>query len=303
MNRFPLEINSDTIRLDRNECIVPSVVRKLLNITDINSVDYIQYKSPIDVILDLSKIFNISTSNIYADNGSEQVLRSIIETLDCSTWVTTSPTFELFPYYVSAHNKEIKYIDFIFSNNFTIDLHHITNTKDCGLYFVSPHNPTGYKLDCKDILALCNQYKFVVIDEAYITPTAPLPLSQLPENLIIVRTFSKMGGLTGMRFGFCITGNVAVIEKLNQFRPMYLNSITLKLVRELLKDSSLLKEISSEFKQVRNLLNVNIVAEAGNFILLRNTNIFKNYKLKEYVFNNNYFYRMTLCDIETFYNL
>jgi histidinol-phosphate/aromatic aminotransferase/cobyric acid decarboxylase-like protein len=106
-----------------------------------------------------------------------------------------------------------------------------------------------------------------------------------------------------MRFGFCITGNVAVIEKLNQFRPMYLNSITLKLVRELLKDSSLLKEISSEFKQVRNLLNVNIVAEAGNFILLRNTNIFKNYKLKEYVFNNNYFYRMTLCDIETFYNL
>lgn len=301
MNRFPIEPNTGTLRLDRNECIVPSIISRLLELSDIDSLDYAQYTSALDVIEKLSIIFDCTLSNIYVDNGSEQVLKTLIHVIDCNEWVTTTPTFEMFPFYVSSLGKKIKNINFTYTDTFNINLS--TSSTDAGLYLVSPHNPTGYTTTFREVIQLCEMYKYVILDQAYITPTQRLKLRDLPNNLIIVRTFSKMGGLTGMRFGFCVTKNTNIVESLNQLRPMYLNTVTLKLVNKLIETPNLLEDIYLEFNKVKSMINFSPIAEAGNFILLKDVSYYKNYKLKEYIIDGKAFFRLTLCDLKTFYTL
>ena len=208
-------------------------------------------------------------------------------------------------YYINIRylsiNIKFKNIHFTYTDKFSINLNN--TSANTGLYLVSPHNPTGYTVNNEDIIELCGMYKYVILDQAYITPIQKIDLKTLPTNLIVVRTFSKMGGLTGMRFGFCVTNDVSIIESLNQLRPMYLNTITLKLVNELLETPNLLEDIYIEFAKVKKLFNIKPITEAGNFILLEDITYYKEYKLKEYVIDKKTFYRLTLCDLKTFYTL
>lgn len=303
MIRHSNKINTNAIRLDKNECICPSFIRELLSVADIKAKDYFLYSSVHEVEDKLSNILNIANLFLNFDNGSEQVLRALVETLDCNRWVVPYPTFEMFPLYCFNLNKQVDYIPYNYTDNkFTIELID-ANSQDSGLYVVSPHNPTGCILSDEDIVALCSQYKFVIVDQAYLSPLDNLKIEKFPRNLIIVRTFSKMGGLTGMRFGFSITSDSSLNDRLNAIRPMYLNSVTIKLVNAILNYPYLLNRIFRDFNLVKRLLNVKIISEAGNFILVENIKEYKNYKLKKYTFNDKEFYRMTLFDMETYNEL
>lgn len=305
MKRHFKEYNTSDIRLDRNECICPSFIRELFKNAKITERDYFKYKSSLETELSLGMRFNCAnpTDNIYTDNGSEQILKNLINVINCKTWVIATPTFEMFQVYCSIFKKQVKTTPFKYVNErFTIDL----LSRDCnssGLYIVSPHNPTGYVLTAKEINNLSEIYKYIIIDQAYISPLEDLNFKDLPKNVILVRTFSKMGGLTGMRFGFCITHNRDIILKLNLLRPMYLNSLTIKLVDTILNAPNTLLSISQEFNKVKKMLDMRIISEAGNFILLEGIQEYKGYSLKKYVFNEREFYRMTLFDTETYYKL
>jgi len=304
MMRHPKQFNTQGIRLDRNECICPSFVKELLTIANIREDDYFSYSSSLDVETKLESKLNChyNKSYIYVDNGSEQVLRALISVLNSKTWVIATPAFEMFSVYCSIYKKNIKYIPFTYSREtFLIDLFS-NNFKESSLYIASPHNPTGYTLTTAEIVELSKKYHYIIIDQAYLSPLDSLSLD-IPKNIIIVRTFSKMGGLTGMRFGFCVTRDLNILDRLNLLRPMYLNSLTIKLVETILNNTYLLLKIPDEFKKVKNILNLKIISEAGNFILVDGVSEYKGYKFKKYSFNNKDFFRMSLFDMETYYKL
>jgi histidinol-phosphate aminotransferase len=305
MERHPKHHNKNILRLDKNECICPTFIKKILYKAKISHKDYFTYSSSLDIELFLGSYFNCSDSsnNIYTDNGSEQVLKNLINVLNCDTWVIPTPTFEMFPVYCSLYKKSTKTISFLYNQNrFSLNISQHENQR-AGLYLVTPHNPTGCILSQKEITNLSYKFKYLIVDQAYFSPLQKLDISKLPSNVIIVRTFSKMGGLTGMRFGFCISNNSDIIYQLNLLRPMYLNTLTIKLVDTILKSPNDLKIIPKEFNKVKSLLDLPIVAEAGNFVLLKDIPEFKGYKLKKYTFNDQDFFRMTLFDTTTYYNL
>ncbi len=76
----------------------------------------------------------------------------------------------------------------------------------------TPNNPTGPALDheqVRDFLAAVPEDILVVIDEAYVEfvddPAAVRGLELLgPDNVVILRTFSKAYGLAGFRVGYCV---------------------------------------------------------------------------------------------------
>lgn len=303
MKRSPIIYEQQTLRLNRNECICPSFIADLIQSVNIDRKDFFTYTIPYDVINNLAKYLNCTSDNIHVNNGSEAVLKTLIEALDCNSWVTTSPTFELFNFYCNLYNKELIEIPFKYDSRFTVDVNITCTTPDTGLYIVSPHNPTGYVFETEEIYNLCTRYKYVIVDEAYLSPLSTLNIQSLPLNLIVVRTFSKMGMMTGMRFGFCLCSCVDLIDKLNQYRPMYINSITLKFIDYIINNAHILNDLELQFNNVKSLLNLNIVASAGNFVLLDNTPTYKGYKLKEYIFNDKKYHRLTLFDLETYNTL
>ena len=300
--RDTIQNESSLLRLDRNECICPSFIRSVISSVNIDLLDYCTYKSAFGVISNIATHIQCHSSNLHVNNGSEVVIKTLLEMLKCEEWVTTSPTFEMFNVYCKLYNYNVNTVNYIFKKScFTIDIP--TNNKRKSLYIVSPHNPTGVTFTLNEVLEFCSNYKYVILDEAYINPLSLVNINLLPNNLIIIRTFSKMGGLTGMRFGFCISSNTSLIKTLDQYRPMFLNSLTLKLVSYIVSNSHILTELKQEFDDVKTTINMDTIASAGNFLLLRNTPTYKGYSLKGYIFNNVKFHRLTLFDKETYNTL
>lgn len=303
MKRDVIVLDDEVLRLDRNESIFPSITREIISKATIDISDYYTYTSSYNVISSLSTVINCTSNNIHINYGSEQVLKLLVEVLECDEWVVPIPTFELFTFYCNLYGKKVITVPYTYDNAFSIRIP-MENQQERGLYIVTPHNPTGHTFNITEIKGFCKSYKYVIVDEAYISPLSPIQQIELPDNLIIVRTFSKMGGLTGMRFGFCISSNEQLISLINQHRPMFLNSITLKLVMCILSDPQILTSILQQITLVKSkLTHLNIKASAGNFILLNNTPTFKGKSLKEYVFNNQKYHRMTIPDMETFLSL
>ncbi|HET8966278.1 MAG TPA: pyridoxal phosphate-dependent aminotransferase [Candidatus Acidoferrum sp.] len=94
---------------------------------------------------------------------------------------------------------------------------------DAGLFYVcTPNNPTGTLTPHSDIEYLAeNKPKgsVVLVDEAYIhfsDATTVLDLVKAGKDVIVLRTFSKIYGMAGLRCGLAI-GRTDLLEKLSGF--------------------------------------------------------------------------------------
>ena len=94
-------------------------------------------------------------------------------------------------------------------------------------FITNPHSPSGRFMGEADIRAICEAAgdgTLVVLDEAYIhfTQTAgSMHLTREYPNLIVLRTFSKAFGLAGLRLGFGIAANKALITPLLNLKPTW----------------------------------------------------------------------------------
>jgi histidinol-phosphate aminotransferase len=99
----------------------------------------------------------------------------------------------------------------------------ITAAPDAGLFYVcTPNNPTGTLTPHVEIEYLV-QHKpkgsIVLVDEAYIhfsDATTALDLVKADKDVVVLRTFSKIYGMAGLRCGLAI-GRPDLIEKVSSF--------------------------------------------------------------------------------------
>jgi histidinol-phosphate aminotransferase len=97
------------------------------------------------------------------------------------------------------------------------------------LFVCNPNNPTGTavrKNEVEDLMARVPEHVLVVFDEAY---CEYVRLSDFPDtlryvsqgrNVIVLRTFSKIYGLAGLRIGYGLT-TAEVTDYLNRIRPPF----------------------------------------------------------------------------------
>lgn len=112
------------------------------------------------------------------------------------------------------------------------------------IYVCNPNNPTGTVTPRKDIEAIVSgapKETVILIDEAYIhlsdTPSC-LDMVKDGKNVIILRTFSKLYGMAGLRLGFAI-GRPDLIKKLNYFGQNSLPVTTIAAAQASLTDTTL----------------------------------------------------------------
>src|SRR5215472_584408 len=93
---------------------------------------------------------------------------------------------------------------------------------DAGLFYIcTPNNPTGTLTSHSDIeFLLANKPKgaILLVDEAYIhfaDASSALDLVKADKDLIVLRTFSKIYGMAGLRCGFAI-GRPDLLEKVSR---------------------------------------------------------------------------------------
>jgi len=153
------------------------------------------------------------------------------------------------------------------------------------VFVANPNNPTGTRAPREEVIRFINEVPddvLLVMDEAYIdflndpVDLSPLVHQNIRPNLILMRTFSKIYGLAGLRIGYGI-GNpafVAALEKIRQ--PFNLNLLAQTAALAALDDAEHVRKTRQNnfaglefFERAFRDLKLEFIPSAANFILVR----------------------------------
>jgi histidinol-phosphate aminotransferase len=158
------------------------------------------------------------------------------------------------------------------------------NQDTAAVFLTSPHNPTGTmitKAELDDFLDKIDPDVLVVLDEAYYEYIADdeknntLAYLNKFKNIILLRTFSKIYGLAGLRIGYGIA-DASLISSINKLsQPFNVNSIAQKAALVAIENQSYIKEsmekINAEklkFYALFDKNNIRYIKSYANFILI-----------------------------------
>jgi len=139
------------------------------------------------------------------------------------------------------------------------------------LYLCNPNNPTGTLTTREDILwLLANKPKgsILLVDEAYIhLSTSPSVLDMVAQDkdLIVLRTFSKVYGMAGIRCGFAL-GRPDLLQKLQRFGMNPMPVTALAAATASLTDATLVESRRKIIAGIRNDTFAWLTAKGYNFI-------------------------------------
>ncbi len=153
------------------------------------------------------------------------------------------------------------------------------------VFVANPNNPTGTLADPAELRALVESVPadvLLVVDEAYIEYLDD-PLDLLPEvrsgarpNLLLLRTFSKIYGLAGLRLGYGIghPDLIALLEKIRQ--PFNANAVAQAAALAALDDADHVRrsrELNAAglrfWQAALDEAGIEYVPSAANFVLVR----------------------------------
>lgn len=179
----------------------------------------------------LARRFKHPVAGFLLGNGSDEVLSMIAQTFVRSGdhALACEPTFSIYRSTVQLMGGEFQGLPL---KNWCYDLEALYKAlrpQTRVVYICNPNNPTGTSLGKMEILEFIRSIPLtvlVVVDQAYCEyatgtdyPDLLAELNQFP-NLILVRTFSKIWGLAGMRVGYAL-GAPALMANLQKVKPPF----------------------------------------------------------------------------------
>jgi histidinol-phosphate aminotransferase len=181
----------------------------------------------------LARQHGVAMDQIFVGLGSSEIidLASRILLGSGKTGITSYGSYAPFSLAIRASGAELVRVA---QQNFSFDLLAIADAvlahRETRLvYLANPNNPTGTAFGMAELQAFLRTVPvdvLVVLDEAYVhyADRADMPASvQLfreHRNLLVMRTFSKVYGLAGLRVGYAI-GDTPVLEAMNRLRTPF----------------------------------------------------------------------------------
>ena len=160
----------------------------------------------------LARQFNLTIENVIAGSGSEGIMSNIIRAFLCDDdeVLTSEGTFVGF--YVLARSRGITLVT-VPLNRYRFDLKAISdkiNPHTKIIYLANPNNPTGTIFTMSEFdqfMKRVPDHVLIILDEAYFeyakdNPVYPDSMHYRYDNVITLRTFSKVYGLAGIRIGY-----------------------------------------------------------------------------------------------------
>ncbi len=173
----------------------------------------------------------VSTDELFVGLGSSEIidLASRVLLRAGLQGLTSYGSYAPFSVAIRASGAELVLVP---QKHFAFDLQAMAKAitpKTGVIYLANPNNPTGTPFSAEEFsefLAGVPDGVLVVLDEAYIHYAPSLNLRSSPEafrkrkNLLILRTFSKVYGLAGMRIGYAI-GLPELLSAMNKLRTPF----------------------------------------------------------------------------------
>lgn len=236
----------------------------------------------------LAKHMNVGNDQLLLGSGSSQLLQLLAHWIVLQKYPLTyaSPTFNILPNQIRELGGIVNEI--IMADDFQYDLNRLGKQaeKNPGIiYLVNPNNPTGIKTSANALKTFCKQatsHSYVIIDEAYIEYTGQedslVEMIHDNERVIVVKTFSKIYGLAGLRIGY-LMAHANTIQKLKPLRIWdndSLNIVGIAAAKASLNDHTFIRESLEKNKAIRTTtakalenLGIQTYTSDTNFLLLK----------------------------------
>jgi histidinol-phosphate aminotransferase len=181
--------------------------------------------------------YGVPASRIAIGNGSVEILMAAGEALlePGAELVYAWPSFSVYPHLAAASGATEIRVALDDRERHDLEAMAREITVATRLVIVcNPNNPTSTALPLDEVAAFVAEvprHVCVILDEAYCEfnmlddPDASLDLLNRHQNLVLLRTFSKVYGLCGLRVGFALCGSEDFVRAVNQVRqPFFCNS-------------------------------------------------------------------------------
>jgi len=162
----------------------------------------------------LSERFDVPVEEILVGNGSNELIELLVRTfvLEGEEVLTSAQSFIAYKLAAHAHGRRL--VETPMRERFHYDLEALAgqlSPRTKVVFLANPDNPTGtwfLERELVRFLGAVSRDTLVVLDEAYLEfVEAPgfqdsMALRRQHPNLVVLRTFSKIYGLAGLRLGY-----------------------------------------------------------------------------------------------------
>jgi len=275
------------IKMDANEnnwglpqSIIDNIIR------DIESFSFHRYPESESTFLreKLSGHVGVDARNIMVGTGSDELLQYIFHTFVGreDRIVVHSPTFSMYDFFNRLSGGVTVEVES--DEGFSIDhesiISAVKQNKAKLAFICNPNNPTGIVLSPEKIRRIVEETgAIVVVDEAYWEFYGQTVIDWIYkyENLIVLRTFSKIMALAGLRIGYLAAGD-KIMEYLNRVKiPYNVSSFSQFAAYRVLEEEKIIKEWMPIFRETRknfleqlaSISGVTVFPTQANFVLIQ----------------------------------
>jgi histidinol-phosphate aminotransferase len=220
---------------------------------------------------------------ILGGDGADEILDLLGKTLidQGDEFIVPLPSYMYYEYILTINGGVPVYAQWDIPQN-KVDADSIINAltpRTRMILLCTPNNPTGGLIDKKDIKTILESTDaLVVVDEAYFeySDVNNVDLLNDYDNLFILRTFSKVMGLAGMRIGYGLS-NTQFIQYMHRVKPAFsLTRLSQIAALATLNDKDYIKTsiqlgIQSReylYTELLKLSDLNVLKSKANYLLL-----------------------------------
>ena len=231
----------------------------------------------------------IKADNVIVGAGSVELISIIVRTflLPGQTVLTSEKTFLMYKIAAVEKGGKAAFIEAPIRDDYTYDLdalYRLTDDKTKIIIIANPNNPTGTMLNKQEIMDFINKVpedKIIVLDNAYQEYVSspdeyPDAIAEAinRKNIIVLRTFSKIYSLSGMRVGYGVS-HPGILSYLNRVKPPF-NVTRLAQVAAMaslenndFKHQSIKLNLKNKEKLYRQLqeIGMRVIPSEANFLL------------------------------------
>ena len=239
--------------------ILKTITNNDLSYYDLEEHDFLKEK--------IAELNNISRESVFLNAGSSEVLKSIFSVIleKGDTVLVPSPGWGCYRGMIEA--KLCKVIDYrVFDDG--DEYHHdiediLQKSKNYNpriIIITSPQMPTGNRIEESDLVDVVkqNKDKLIIVDECYYGCTEMnLDVSRLISdynNIVFVRTMSKIYGLANLRVGYGIADK-GLVDLVDYVLPLHkLPNVIRKMAMAAIEDVEYTKKNKQEIIEARRML-------------------------------------------------
>jgi histidinol-phosphate aminotransferase len=233
----------------------------------------------------LAEKFDLKIDNVIAGSGSEGIISNIIRTFLCDDDEVLTTDAAFIGFQVLAKSRGVKYRTVPY-RDWHYDLAALAreiNERTKIIYLANPNNPTGSifsKHEFDEFYSHVPERVLIILDEAYFeyaqdNPRYPDSMHYRYDNVITLRTFSKIYGLAGVRIGYGFAHEELIANLLKVKLPFEPSSVAQAAGIAALGDKEFLhRSLELNARGLRFLtasfraLGLNVVRSEANFVMI-----------------------------------